>query len=212
MKPVGEPLALLLAWICLAGISAALGPKHGYSIWLLEIAPFLLALPILLATYRRFRLTPLAYRLIAVHACILLLGAHYTYAEVPLGLWVKDALGLARNHYDRLGHLAQGLFPAVVAREVLLRASPLRPGKWLFFLVTCVCLAFSALYEIIEWWTAVGAHSGQVGEDFLGTQGDVWDAQWDMFLCLLGALAGQLVFGGLHDRQLERLTPSSPGG
>lgn len=200
-----EPAALLACWLLAAGVSLLLGPRHGYAIWLLEVAPILLGLAILVPTYRRFRFTPLVYRLLLVHAAILTLGAHYTYAEVPLGAWVQDGLGLARNHYDRLGHLAQGFFPALVAREVLLRRSPLERGKWLFFLVTCVCLAFSALYELIEWWVAVAQSDNGVGEDFLGSQGDPWDAQWDMFLCLLGALAGLLTLSGVHDRQLARL-------
>ena len=140
-----------------------------------------------------------------MHACILTLGAHYTYAEVPLGYWVKDALGLARNHYDRLGHLAQGFIPAIVAREVLLRTSPLRRGRLLLFLVTCVCLAFSALYELIEWWTSL--LSGEAGNAFLGTQGDVWDTQWDMFMCLVGALTSQLLLARMHDRQVDLLEP-----
>ena len=133
-----------------------------------------------------------------------MLGGHYTYAEVPLGFWARDLFGLARNHYDRLGHFIQGFVPAIVVREILLRKTPLRPGGWLFFLVTSVCLAISALYEFIEWWTAL--LSGEAAMAFLGTQGDVWDTQWDMFLCLLGALASQIVLARLHDRELARLT------
>ncbi len=148
-------------------------------------------------------MTPLAYRLIFLHAAILMLGGHYTYAEVPLGFWVRDALGLSRNHYDRLGHLAQGFVPAILAREILLRKTPLKPGPWLFFLVTCVCLAISAFYEFVEWWAALA--SGEAASAFLGTQGDVWDTQWDMFLCLLGALAAQLTLSRVHDRQLAAL-------
>ncbi len=193
-----EPLALLIVWLVLCGLSAI--RPFDYFVWLLEVLPVFLALAALLPTYRRFRLTPLAYRLIFLHACVLTLGAHYSYAEVPPGHWVKDALGLARNHYDRLGHLSQGFFPAIVAREVLVRTSPLRPGRWLFFLVTCVCLAFSALYELIEWWTAVA--TGEAATAFLGTQGDVWDTQWDMFLCLCGALSSQLLLAPAHDRAL----------
>jgi putative membrane protein len=220
MNGAREPIALLAAWALLAAFSAALGPKHGYGIWLLEVGPALLALAVLIPTHGRFRFTPLLYRLIFFHACVLTLGAHYTYAEVPLGFWLQDAFGLARNHYDRFGHLVQGFVPALVAREVLLRKSPLVRGKWLFFLVLCVCLAVAALYELIEWWTALAAGGSQVGEDFLGTQGDPWDAQWDMFLCLLGALAALVTLSGLHDRQLSRLADgnasqvddSSPAG
>jgi putative membrane protein len=157
-------------------------------------------------TRRRFPLTPLAYRLIFLHSGILMLGGHYTYAEVPLGFWMRDAFGLARNHYDRIGHFAQGFVPAILAREILLRKTPLKPGGWLFFLVTCVCLAISACYEFIEWWTALASGSG--ADAFLGTQGDPWDTQWDMFLCLLGALTAQLTLSRLHDRQLARLLPN----
>ena len=132
-----------------------------------------------------------------------MLGAHYTYARVPMGFWVQDLLHLARNHYDRLGHLAQGFIPAIVIREVLLRQSPLRPGKWLFFLVASVCLALSAVYELIEWWTAL--IGGESAEAFLGTQGDVWDTQWDMFLALIGAVTAQAVLSRVHDRQLARM-------
>jgi putative membrane protein len=138
--------------------------------------------------------------LLAVHAVILMVGGHYTYAEVPLGFWVRDALGLARNHYDRLGHFAQGFVPAILAREVLLRNTSLRRGGWLFFLVVCVCLAFSAFYELVEWWTAL--ISGEGATAFLGTQGDVWDTQWDMCLALVGALTAQLLLARAHDRQL----------
>jgi putative membrane protein len=132
-----------------------------------------------------------------------MVGGHYTYAEVPLGFWVRDALGLSRNHYDRLGHLAQGFVPAILAREILIRKTPLKSGPWVFFLVTCVCLAISVLYEFVEWWTALA--SGQAAMAFLGTQGDVWDTQWDMFFCLLGALAAQLTLSRVHDRQLAAL-------
>jgi putative membrane protein len=196
-----EPLVLLAAGavaLALSGIR-----PHDTFTWFLEIAPILIAVPVLAATYRRFPLTPLAYRLILVHALILMLGGHYTYAEVPLGFWVQKALGLARNHYDRLGHFAQGFVPAILAREILLGRSPLRPGKWLFFLICCVCLGISACYEFIEWWTAV--LTGDSATAFLGTQGDPWDTQWDMFLALVGALTAQLTLARVHDRQLERL-------
>jgi putative membrane protein len=195
-----EPRVLLGVGLALLAWSG-LRP-HDYFTWLLETAPIFIGVPILIATRRRFPLTPLAYRLILVHATILMLGGHYTYAEVPLGNWVKDALGLARNHYDRLGHFAQGFVPAILAREILLRKTPLRPGRWLFFLVTCVCLAISAGYEFVEWWTAVA--TGEAATAFLGTQGDPWDTQWDMLLALIGALAAQLTLAGAHDRALER--------
>ena len=190
------------AWVVLGLVGSGLGPHDRFT-WWLEVAPILMAAPVLFATYRRFPLSPLAYVLIGMHASILMLGGHYTYAEVPLGYWARDALGLARNHYDRLGHFAQGFIPAVVIREVLLRISPLRPGRWLFFLVVCVALALSAVYEFIEWWTAL--LTGESATAFLGTQGDPWDTQWDMFLCTLGALASQLLLARLHDRQLARM-------
>jgi putative membrane protein len=196
-----EPLVLLVAALVLLAVSAV--RPHDAFTWLLEVAPILIGVPILIATYRRFPLTPLAYRLLFVHALILMLGGHYTYALVPLGEWAKEAFGLARNHYDRLGHFAQGFVPAILAREILRRRSPLGEGKWLFFLVCCVCLAISAVYEFIEWWTALG--TGEAATAFLGTQGDPWDTQWDMFLALVGALTAQLTLGRVHRRQLDRL-------
>ena len=191
--------AAIFAWSAIA--------PHDRTTWWLEVAPVLIAVPLLIATYRRFPLTGLLYWLIAIHAAILMVGGHYTYARVPAGFRVQELFELTRNHYDRLGHLAQGFVPAILAREILLRTSPLRPGRWLFVLVTCVCLAFSAFYEMIEWWAA--AIGGAEAEAFLATQGDVWDTQWDMFLALLGALAAQLLLGRIHDRALERLTGAS---
>ena len=202
-----EPAVLLALGVVLLVLSG-IHPKDRYT-WILEVAPAIAAAILLVATYRRFPLTPLAYRLILVHACILMLGGHYTYAEVPLGFWVQRALGLARNHYDRLGHFAQGFVPAILAREILLRKTPLRRGGWTFFLVTCVCLAISAFYEFVEWWTALA--SGEAATAFLGTQGDVWDTQWDMFCALIGAVVAQLTLSRVHDRQLAALpAPSSP--
>jgi putative membrane protein len=195
---------VLLALVALALVVSGIRP-YERGTWLLEVAPVLIGVPLLLATGRRFPLTSLTYRLIFVHALILILGGHYTYARVPAGFWLQELLDLSRNHYDRLGHLAQGFIPAILTREILLRTSPLRPGRWLFTLVTSVCLAFSAVYELIEWWAA--AIGGEGAESFLGTQGDVWDTQWDMLLALLGALTAQLLLSRLHDRQLERLSP-----
>jgi len=171
--------------------------------WFLETSPVMLGLPLLMATRRRFPLTPLVYRLLFIHGLILILGGAYTYAKVPLGFWVQEAFDLARNHYDRLGHLAQGFIPALLTREILIRATPLRSGGWLFFLTTCVVLAFSASYEFIEWWTALVM--GGEADAFLATQGDVWDTQWDMFLALIGALLAQMLLSGRHDRELARL-------
>lgn len=195
-----EPLLLLLAGLALLALSGV--RPYDRTTWLLEVFPILLAAPLLVATARRFPLTPLAYRLIFLHALVLMAGGHYTYARVPLGFWVQDLLHLSRNHYDRLGHFMQGFVPAIVTREVLLRRSPLRPGKWLFFLVTCVALAVSACYEFVEWWAAL--LGGASATDFLGTQGDPWDTQWDMFLALVGALVAQVVLTREHDRELAR--------
>ncbi len=171
--------------------------------WLLEVLPALIAFAVLAATHAAFPLTPLAYWLILAHAVILMIGGHYTYAQVPLFNWLRDALDLSRNHYDRLGHLAQGFVPAVVAREILLRRSPLMRGRWLFFIVVCICLAISAVYEFIEWWVALAI--GLDAEAFLGLQGDVWDTQTDMFLAMIGAIAALLSLGRRHDRQLRQL-------
>lgn len=202
-----EPWLLLGVGLALLALSG-LHPRDRFT-WWLEVGPVLLGVPILLATARRRPLTALVYRLLFAHAAILMLGAHYTYAEVPLGVWLRDTLGLARNPYDRIGHLAQGFIPAILVREILLRATLLRPGGWLFTLVTAVCLAFSALYELIEW--AAALVTGEAAAAFLGTQGDPWDTQWDMFLALLGALAAQLLLSGRHDRQLAALAGPAAG-
>jgi putative membrane protein len=194
--------AVLLALVAGALVWSGIAPKDR-STWLMEVAPVLVAIPVLVATRRRFPLTPLLYVLIAIHACVLCVGGHWTYAEVPLGFWVRDALGLARNNYDRLGHLMQGFVPALVTREILLRTSPLRRGGWLFTLVTSVALAISALYELIEWLAAVLLRSG--ADAFLGTQGDPWDTQWDMFVALCGAIVAQLLLSRVQDRQLARV-------
>ena len=197
-RPRREPIVLFVAGLVVLAWSAV-GP-HDYFTWFMEVAPILIGVPILLATYRRFPLTPLLYRLIFVHAVILTVGGHYTYAEVPLGFWMQRTFGFARNHYDRIGHFAQGFVPAILAREILLRRGVVTRRGWLFFLVTCACLAFSAFYELVEWWTA--ALTGSAATAFLGTQGDPWDTQWDMFLALVGALLSQLLLGRVHDRQL----------
>jgi putative membrane protein len=194
-------VALLLLVIAVTLLSGV-GPYDRLT-WWLEIFPTLVVVPLLVATYRRFPLTPLLYSLVAIHAVILAVGGHWTYARVPLGFWMQEAFGFARNHYDRLGHFAQGFVPAIAAREILLRRTPLRRGGWLFFLVFSICLAISACYEFVEWWSALLA--GGAATAFLGTQGDVWDTQWDMFLAALGAVVAQLLLARWHDRQLERL-------
>ena len=195
---------IMVAVAALAVAVSGVGPKDRAT-WWMEVAPVLVAVPILFATRRRFPLPPFLYGLIAFHACVLSVGGHYTYAEVPFGFWVRDALGLARNHYDRLGHLLQGFVPALVVREVLVRTSPLRPGRWLFTLVTAVALAISAVYEFVEWWAALLL--GQGADAFLGSQGDQWDTQWDMFLAFLGAMLAQALLSRVQDRQLARIGP-----
>lgn len=199
---------VLLTLVVIGLILSGLNPKH-HGVWLLEAFPVLIGIPILIRTHDRFPLTPLAYRMMAGHAIILMIGAYYTYAEVPLGRWVQDAFGLARNHYDRLGHLAQGFVPAIVLRELLLRTSPLQRGGWLFFLVCSTGLGLSAFYELLEGASAFVF--GQTATTFLATQGDEWDTQWDMCMALIGAITAQLVLAPLHDRQL-RIQTGSPIG
>ena len=194
--------AVIVALLALSGAGA-----HEAATWAMEVAPVFIALPLMLATRRRFPLTPLLYSLIALHMAVLMIGGHYTYARVPLGFWMEDAFGFTRNHYDRIGHLMQGFVPAVVAREILLRRTPLAVpsmrGSWLFLLVTSICLAFSALYELIEWGAAEAMGAG--ADDFLGTQGDPFDTQKDMFCAWLGAMAAQWLLGRWHDRQISAL-------
>lgn len=177
---------------------------HDYPTWWLEVFPALVAVIVLLFTRKVFPLTPLLYVLILLHAIILMVGGHYTYAEVPAGDWLRYLTGGSRNNYDKLGHLAQGFVPAMVARELLLRLGVLAKRSWLGFLVICICLAISAFYELIEWWVAL--LSSEAAESFLGTQGYVWDTQSDMLMALIGAVAALLMLSKLHDRQLAKLT------
>jgi putative membrane protein len=172
--------------------------------WFLEMLPVAIAAPILIFTYRRFRLTDLVYLLIFLHAVILLVGAKYTYAREPLFDWLKEALNLGRNYYDRLGHFAQGFVPAMIAREVLLRKTPLRRGKMLFFLALCVCMFISSTFELFEWSVAMA--TGSAADDYLAFQGDVWDTQNDMAMCLIGAATALLTLSRIHDRQLAALS------
>lgn len=171
--------------------------------WMMEIFPILIVAPILILTAARFPLTPLLYHLIFLHALVLMLGGHYTYAQTPVGFWLQDMLHLDRNPYDRIGHLLQGFVPAIAVREILLRKTDLRRGAMLAFLSVSVCLAFSAFYELIEWWSALAL--GQGADAFLGTQGDPWDTQWDMFCALIGACAALIFLGDMHDRHLRRM-------
>ena len=196
-----EALALIFLG-ALALIISGINPADRTT-WWLEVFPIFIAVPVLLATARRFPLTPLAYRLIFLHALILMVGGHYTYAKVPLGFWMEQLFGFTRNHYDRIGHFAQGFVPAIIAREILLRRSPLTPGKWLFTIVTALCLAISACYEFVEWFAAV--LGGSSADAFLGTQGDVWDTQWDMLMAFIGAMTAQILLVRVQDKQLARL-------
>lgn len=184
--------SLVLTW---SGIK-----PHDYFTWFLEVAPALIGLAILAFTYNSFRLTNLLYVLILLHAIVLMIGGHSTYAEVPAFNWLRDTFHLDRNYYDRVGHFMQGFVPALIAREILIRKSVLKTGLWMHFLVVCVCLALSAFYEFIEWWVAV--LSGTAAEAFLGTQGDPWDTQWDMFIAFVGANAALLTLSRVHDENL----------
>ncbi|HEJ9150390.1 TPA: DUF2238 domain-containing protein [Serratia marcescens] len=189
---------LLLAALIHSGIS-----PYDRTTWLMEVAPVLIVLPLLWLSHRRYPLTPLLYTLIFFHALILIFGGMYSYARVPLGFEVQQWLDLGRNPYDKLGHFFQGLVPALVAREILLRGGYVQGRKMLGFVVCCIALAISAVYELIEWWAALAL--GQGADEFLGTQGDPWDTQSDMFCALLGALCGLLLFAGWQDRQVRRL-------
>ena len=197
-----ESKAIKFLWILIYGavlIWSGIHPKDQPT-WLLEVAPALIAVVVMAFTYRSFRLTPLLYGLILVHSIILMIGGHYTYAEVP---FFDHLFGATRNNYDKVGHFVQGFVPALVAREILLRKSVVNGRGWLGFIVVCICLAISAFYELIEWWVAVAI--GQGANAFLGTQGYIWDTQSDMAFALLGAICAVLFLSRLHDRQLARL-------
>jgi putative membrane protein len=193
----------MLLWAVVGAVFlwSAIRP-HDYFTWMLEVFPAVLGAAVLVATRNRFRFTTLVYTLIALHMLILLVGGHYTYAEVPAGNWIRDQFGLSRNHYDRLGHFAQGFVPAMITRELLIRLEIVKRGRWLFVLVTSVCLAISSAYELLEW--IVSELTGSAGDAFLGTQGDVFDTQKDMALAMIGAMIAQWSLSPLHDRQLAR--------
>lgn len=192
----------LLGLISLIFVWSAIQPHDRFT-WFLESFPVLIAIPLLVMTYHQFRFTNLIYALIAIHCIILLIGGHYTYAQVPFFDFFRDHWHFSRNHYDRIGHFAQGFVPALVIRELLLRTSPLKPGKWLIAIILFVCLGISATYEIIEWGVAEGV--GEKAESFLGTQGDPWDTQKDMFFAFLGATLGLLTLSRVHDRFLKQI-------
>ncbi len=196
-------LPIMLLFLTLAVlIWSGLAP-HDRLTWWLEVLPVLIGVPILLASAKSFPLTRLLYLLIFVHAVILIVGGKYTYARVPLGFWMQDWFEFGRNHYDRIGHLAQGFIPAILARELLLRKTPLQPGGWLFYIVISICEGFSAVFELFEW--LVSTLSGAAGDAYLATQGDIWDTQWDMWMCLIGAIAAYLLLAKLHNRELSNL-------
>jgi putative membrane protein len=201
MRRVAPPI--LLGIVVAALVASGLRPYDRLT-WLLEVFWVILAIPLILLTWRRFPLTTLLCALLAGHALILIIGGHYTYARTPVGNWLRDTLDLSRNPYDRIGHFVQGFVPAILVRELLVRLSPLRGSRWLGPLVVCACLAFSAFFEMLEWWAALAG--GEAADDFLATQGDVWDTQWDMFLALIGATLSLVLFSRLHDRQLANLS------
>lgn len=203
-KPQADRFAAgCIVVVGLLEILLGISPNADRMTWALENAPVWIGLVVWLGTRKRFQLSRLCLVLFTLHAIILMVGGYYTYAKVPLGDWVKDWLGLARNHYDRLGHFAQGFVPAIFVRELLLRVAGLPRSRWIPVLVVCVCLAFSAGYEFIEWWTAL--LTGDAATDFLGTQGDPWDTQWDMFLAFCGAIAAQLTLSCTHDDSMKSL-------
>ena len=200
-------LPVLLAGLVAVALAVSVWQPHDLMTWFLETVWILIGLPVLVVTWRRFPLTNLLCCLLALHALVLMVGGHYTYAQVPLGDWARDTFGLDRNPYDRLGHLMQGFVPAILVRELLSRTSPLRGSRWLAPLTVCACLAFSALFEMFEWAAAV--IGGAAADDFLATQGDVWDTQWDMFCALIGASVSLLLLSRVHDRQLAAVRAQS---
>lgn len=196
---------LKLAWFVIFSVFflwSAIEPKDQFT-WFLEVAPALVGVVLLAVTYNSFRLTPILYMLILVHCVILMIGGHYTYAEVPLFNDLKDIFGFERNNYDKIGHFAQGFVPALITREIVIRKNVFNDAMWRDVFIVCLCLAFSAFYELIEWWVAIG--TGEGAEAFLGTQGYIWDTQSDMALALMGAISSLLLLSRLHDRQLEKV-------
>ncbi len=191
MKEISKIHRMFLAIFFIVFVWSAIYPKDSFT-WFLEVLPAVIGITVIIFTYKKFRFTTFVYGLIVIHAIILLIGGHYTYAEMPLFNWIKDTFHLSRNYYDRLGHFAQGFIPAFISREILIRKSYLKKGKMLLFIVICICLAISAAYELIEWLVAEA--TGSAADAFLGTQGDVWDTQWDMFLALIGSCQLYLCF------------------
>jgi putative membrane protein len=200
---------VLLAVLFVICVASAWSPPAGRVSWALEVGPGLAEIAVLAAAYRRLPLSHLVYVAIFLHMQILIYGGYYTYALTPLGDWAKDVFHLTRNHYDRVGHVALGVVPSLLAREVLLRCTPLQRGRWLFFLVCSVVLAFAAFWELLEWWTALLA-APDVGTAFLGSQGDVWDAQWDMLLALLGAFVTLPLLARAQDASMAKVPAPAP--
>ncbi len=195
---------ILLVFILLACLATVINPPAGRFNWALEVVPGLIGIAVLVILYPRFHMSNLVYVCVFFHMLILIYGGYYTYALAPLGLWAKDAFDLSRNHYDRIGHLALGIFPSFIIREVLLRKTPLQRDGWLYFIIISIVLAIAAFWELLEWWITLIVAS-DVGQAFLGSQGDIWDAQWDMFLALVGAMIVMPVFSKMHDRSMEKL-------
>lgn len=202
MRGVSRAEGWVLVVVVIAALVATGVRARSLGTWVLEVVWVLIGLPLVVTLHKRFPLTRLLSWLLVVHALVLCYGGQYTYAETPLGEWAQELLGTQRNNYDRFAHFIQGFVPAVAVREVLLRRTPLRPGGWVGFLTASVCLAISACFEFVEWFSALILGSG--ADDFLATQGDEWDTQWDMFLCLCGAVVSLLVWRKIHDRQLQR--------
>ena len=194
---------LLLIIVLVVWVWSGIRPHDTRLTWILETFPVMIALPVILFTYNRFPLTSVTYTLIAIHAMILMLGSHYSYAKVPLGFWMQDWFGWARNNYDKIGHFMQGFGPAIYTREIIARTSPLRRGKWLGFISIAVPLAFSAAYEIFEWLASLSDPTDT--EAFLGTQGYIWDTQNDMFFCLIGSIAAVILLTKWHNKYLQRI-------
>jgi putative membrane protein len=197
------PLVLLsiVVVVCIATVA---DPPAGRISWLLEVGPGIAGIIVLIVLYKRFPMSQMVYVCVFLHVLILIYGGYYTYALTPLGNWAREAFGFSRNHYDRVGHIALGVFPAFIIREVLLRKTPLPRGGWLYFIIISIVLAVAAFWELLEWWVALVVAS-DVGTAFLGSQGDIWDAQWDMFLALLGAMVVLPILSRRHDRSMEKM-------
>lgn len=200
---------ILLGIVIVVCVATVWAPPAGRVSWLLEVGPGLAGIAALIGLYRRFPMSHMAYWCVFFHIFILIYGGYYTYAKTPLGNWAMEAFGFSRNHYDRVGHIALGVFPVFIIREVLLRVTALQKGGWFYFIVFSIVLAIAAFWELLEWWIALVA-APDVGTAFLGSQGDVWDAQWDMFLALVGAVVAVPLLYHVHDKSMVRLRKVLP--